>query len=155
MQISHHYLAALAMAASLVLISAPGPAEAADKAPPNCAQISFRALGAGAPDGEQDAGLYKSRFGKIEVKANVKGGEAQDYFMTINGKRPEAFSGPLPKHVEPCLKSKSVALPVKTQSGACLGNRFRVVIDRSAAPNLAMFFGLKGDQWHLCTATKV
>mgnify|MGYP003394442534 FL=1 len=156
MQITRGHVVALALAASLFWVAAPIAAEAADKKePPTCAQISFRPLVPGAPDGEQDAGLYKSRFGKIEVKANVKAGEAQDYFMTINGKRPPAFSGPLPKHVETCLKAKHVVVPVKTQSGACLGERFRVVIDRSAAPHLAMFFGLKGKEWHMCSATQV
>jgi hypothetical protein len=155
MQITHTHRVGLALAVSLAVGLASGAVAANEKSPPTCSQISFRALVPGAPDGEQDAGLYKSRFGKVEVKANVKGGEAQDYFMTINGKRPEAFAGPLPKHVDSCLKSKSVVLPVKSQAGACTGSRFRVVVDRSAAPNLAMFFGLKGGEWHLCSATKV
>ncbi|MSO76045.1 MAG: hypothetical protein EXQ87_03910 [Alphaproteobacteria bacterium] len=156
MQITWGRAVLAALTAGLFWAVAPDTAEAANKKEaPACAQISFRPLVPGAPDGEQAAGLYKSRFGKIEVKANVKGGEAQDYFMTINGKRPAAFGGPLPKHVETCLKAKHVVVPVKSQTGACLGGRFRVVVDRSAAPHLAMFFGLKGKEWHLCSATQV
>lgn len=67
-----HRLSAAAFA--LVGIAAlAGPAEAKD--PPACAAVSFRTIVPGGPDGEQDAGLYKSRFGKIEVKADVKGGQ--------------------------------------------------------------------------------
>ena len=44
------------------------------KEPPSCAAIKFRAVPSGMTDGEQDAGLYKSRFGRIELKATVKTG---------------------------------------------------------------------------------
>src|SRR5215468_430658 len=39
-----------------------GPAAAADKGPPSCARINFRAMPAGQNDGEQEAGIYSSRF---------------------------------------------------------------------------------------------
>ena len=36
--------------------------------------LTFRPLTSDAGEGEQDAGLYKSRFGRIVVKGTVKGG---------------------------------------------------------------------------------
>jgi hypothetical protein len=132
-----------------------GSAEAAIRIePPGCGAISFRPLASGMADGEQDAGLYKSRFVKIEIKATVKSGEAQEYHMLINGKAPTPLAGDLPKSVDECLKSKHVAVPVKSIQGACVGTRFRVVTQHESADRLAMFFGLKGSEWHLCSAAK-
>jgi hypothetical protein len=131
-------------------------ADAAEgKQPPACAAISFRPLLPGAPDGEQDAGLYKSRFVKIEIKATVKGGLPETYYMMINGARPAPLAGGVPKGSEGCLKSKHVAVPVKTQGATCTGTRFRVVIERSGASKVALFFGLQGNDWALCSAAKL
>lgn len=145
-----HRLSAAAFA--LVGIAAlAGPAEAKD--PPACAAVSFRTIVPGGPDGEQDAGLYKSRFGKIEVKADVKGGQGTNYVMVLNGKRIEGPATP-PKLSESCLKSKSVKIPfAKQAAGSCTGSRFRVVIDRSGGKAVAAFFGLQGDDWAYCSAT--
>ncbi|PWC39306.1 hypothetical protein [Azospirillum sp. TSO35-2] len=141
--------AALLLAGGLAGLST--PAEAKD--PPSCAAISFRPLVPGGPDGEQDAGLYKSRFGKIEVKADVKGGQATNYYMVLNGKKVDGPAAP-PKLSESCLKSKHVKVPViKQSSGACTGSRFRVVVDRSGGKPVAAFFGLQGDDWAYCSAT--
>ncbi|MFN3077214.1 MAG: hypothetical protein ABT940_10100 [Alphaproteobacteria bacterium] len=140
----------------LVAALTPAPAWAAGKkAGPACSAVSFRPVPSGMSDGEHDAGLYKFKFGKAEVKAVVKGGEAQDYYLTINGKRPAALTGALPKGAEACLRSKHVKTPVKTQqSGACTGTRFRVVVDTTGKDRLVTFFGLKGDEWHMCSASK-
>ena len=131
-------------------------ADAAEgKQPPACAAISFRPLAGTPPDGEQDAGLYKSRFVKIELKATVKGGLPSNYYMLINGKKPDALAGGVPKATEGCLKSKHVAIPVKTQGGSCTGSRFRVVIDRNGSGKVAMLFGLQGNDWQFCNAAKI
>ncbi len=145
---------------AIVLLAAGGlavaSADAAEgKQPPACAAISFRTLAAGVADGEQDAGLYKSRFVKIELKATVKGGVAETYFMTINGKRPDALAGGIPKSAEGCLKSKHVAIPAKAQGATCTGSRFRVVIERSGDRKTAMLFGLQGNDWQFCSAAKI
>lgn len=131
-------------------------AEAATKKePPACAAISFRPVAAGTPDGEQEAGSYKSRFGRIEIRADVKGGMASNYYMVINGKRADAMPTP-PAASEKCLTSKSVKLPFEKQApGACTGERFRVVIDRSGAKPMALFFGLRGNAWAYCNAAAV
>jgi len=142
--------AALLLAGGIAMLAA-APAEAKD--PPSCAAISFRSLPSGAPDGEQDAGLYKSRFGKIEVKADVKGGQATNYYMVLNGKKVDGPANP-PKMSEACLKSKHVKVPVAKQAqGTCTGTRFRVVVDRSSGKPVAAFFGLQGEDWAYCSAT--
>jgi len=133
-----------------------GSAKAADrKEAPACGAISFRPLASGMSDGEQDAGLYKSRFVKIEVKATVKGGEPQEYHMVINGKAPTPVNGALPKSADRCLQSKHVVVPVKMMQGACTGTRFRVVTHHEGEDRVAMFFGLKGGEWELCSAAKL
>ncbi|HYM32261.1 MAG TPA: hypothetical protein VEU47_13230 [Candidatus Cybelea sp.] len=149
---------ALGFAAAILAWNTASPAAAAAKAgkeAPSCAAITFRPIASGMSDGEQDAGLYKSRFGKIEVRANVKGGEAQEYHMLFNGKPPTALSGPVPKAAEDCLRTKHVAVPVKQMQGACLGTRFRVVVHHEGADRVAMFFALKGSEWNLCSASKL
>lgn len=123
--------------------------------PPACAAISFRPLVSGLADGEQDAGLYKSRFAKIEIKATVKTGEAQNYYMVLNGKKAEPLAGGAPKSSEQCLKSKNIGVPVKVQNNACTGSRFRVVIDSSGNQKTAMLFGLQGNSWLFCNAAKL
>ncbi|HYD32492.1 MAG TPA: hypothetical protein VEB64_16740 [Azospirillaceae bacterium] len=148
-------LVGVAVVSVLALAAVGGAQAATKKEPPACAAISFRPLVPGMPDGEQDSGLYKSRFGKIELKAKVEGGEARDYFMTINGQRPEVLKAGIPKSAESCLRSKNVKTPAKASEGACTGNRFRVVIDRSGAKKVVMLFGLQGDEWRFCQASEV
>ena len=47
----------------------------AQKAPPACAAITFRPLPSGMTDGEQQAGMYKSRHARLALHAQVKQGE--------------------------------------------------------------------------------
>jgi hypothetical protein len=127
----------------------------AEKGPPACGAVSFRPLPAGMSDGDQQSGLYRSRYGSIVLLAKVQGGQPTDYFIQLNGKAPEPFSAALPKSADGCLKSKSVKLPVaKAQQGACIGTRFRVVLDRSTQQPLALLFALQGDDWKLCSTAK-
>ncbi|WP_448202498.1 hypothetical protein [Azospirillum sp. sgz302134] len=148
-------LCGVALVAGLATAALVSPAHAQKKEPPSCAAISFRPIAPGAPDGETDAGLYKSRFGKIEIKADVKGGQATNYFMVLNGKKIDASATP-PKVSDSCLKSKHVKLPYQKQAaGACTGSRFRVVIDRSGKQPVALFFGLQGEDWAYCSGTAV
>jgi hypothetical protein len=148
MRLSLALVAALFAAVSL-------PAQSAtksDKEPPACAAISFRPLAAGLPDGEHEAGMYKSRFGRIGIMGTVKGGQASDYHMLLNGKKPAEHKGGLPAGVEGCLKSKNIGVPVKTIAGACVGERFRVAIDSSGKQKLLLLFALQGREWKLCSA---
>ena len=66
------------------------PAWSQAKEPPACAAVSFRPVVPDATDGEHDAGVYKSRFGRIVVKGVVKGGRAENHYVTVNNNRPGA-----------------------------------------------------------------
>jgi hypothetical protein len=52
--------------------------------PPVCAAITFRALPEGGADGEQTAGLYKSRLARLELRATVQNGTPADYYGAGN-----------------------------------------------------------------------
>ena len=86
----------IASGALVVLMGLASPALAAapEKTPPACAAIAFRPVASGMTDGDQDAGLYRSRFGRMVLKATVKGGEAQDYHVEVDGKQPAAAASP-------------------------------------------------------------
>lgn len=149
-------VAVVPLALALLTAGMPAhPAAAATKEPPACAAISFRSLASGMPDGEREAGMYKSRFGRIEIVGTVQGGRVTNYAMHVAGKEPPALAGTLPKAVEPCLKSKHVAVPVKQAAGGCTGDRLRVVVHRSGSQKLAMLFVLQGSDWALCRAATV
>jgi len=126
----------------------------AEKGPPACGAVSFRPLPPGLSDGNQQSGLYRSRYGSIVLLAKVQSGQPTDYFMELNGKSPEPFTVAVPKSAEGCLKSKSVKLPVAKSQGACVGTRFRVVLDRSTQQPLALLFALQGEDWKLCSTAK-
>ena len=143
----------LALVALANVVLAPS-AQAKDK-PPACAAISFHPLPMGMQDGTQDAGLYRSRFGKIVLRAEVSGGQAKNYFMEVDGKKPAPLAGAVPASANSCLNSKHVKTPAPSAGAQCLGERFRVVIDRSAKGRLIMLFTLQGDAWHLCSASEV
>lgn len=128
-----------------------GPSAAADKQPPACAAIAFRPVPSGLTDGDQDAGLYKSRFGRIEVKATVKGGEPQNYFVEVAGKPLTPVKGNIPAPVENCAKAKRMAAPGKAEE-PCTGDRFTVVISHAGDQRYVLFYGHRAGGWHYCSA---
>ncbi|HYG91621.1 MAG TPA: hypothetical protein VD978_35835 [Azospirillum sp.] len=139
---------AVALVAGAALLASPAQA----KAPAACQAISFRPIPAGSPDGVQDAGLKPTKSGKVEIKAEVQGGAAKNYFMALKGNKIEADTKG-PKVSDACLKAKNVALPYKTQApGACTGERFRVVIENQGGKKVAQFFGLHGNAWEHCSS---
>ncbi len=142
----------IASVALVALVGLTGPALAAapEKAPPSCAAIAFRPVASGMTDGEQDAGLYKSRFGRIVLKATVKSGEAQDYHVEVDGKQPAA-AGTAPAGLASCAKSKKLPAPIAT-SGACVGDGFKVVVDHAGKERLIALYARKGKDWHFCRA---
>jgi hypothetical protein len=142
-------------ALAALFLAAAAPAEAQQKEPPACSAISFRPVASGLADGQHPAGLYRSRFGTIAVMAEVRSGAAQHYFVFHNGKRPQALAGGAPKSAEPCLKAKNITLPVTPAGKACLGDRFRVVVDRTGGQRHLMLFALQGKEWLLCSASQV
>lgn len=139
---------AVALMAGVALLASPAQA----KEPAVCQAISFRSIPAGTPDGVQDAGLKPTKSGKVEIKAEVQGGAAKNYFMALKGTKIEGGEKG-PKVSDACLKAKHVALPYKSQpAGACTGERFRVVIEAQGAKKVAQFFGLHGSAWEACSS---
>jgi hypothetical protein len=135
----------------VVLASLAHPALAAQKTPPACAAIAFRSVGSGMTDGEQDAGLYKSRFGRIELKATVKSGEAQDYHVEVDGKQPATAAKP-PPSLASCAQSKKLPAPGGTAAATCTGDRFMVVVDHAGKDRLVALYARQGKEWHFCRA---
>jgi len=137
----------------IVLMGLAGPALAAppQKTPPACAAIAFRPVASGMTDGDQDAGLYKSRFGRIVLKATVKTGEAQDYHVEVDGKQPSALTTP-PAGLASCAQAKKLPAPAAAASGACTGDGFKVIVDHAGKDRLVGLYARKGKDWHFCRA---
>lgn len=141
-------LAAAALAAALAWPAATAWSQA--KQPPSCAAIKFRPLPSGLNDGDQDAGLYKSRFGRIVVKGTVKGGQVETYYVTVGGNRP-ADAGALPKSVGACAAAKRLPAPSKP-SEPCLGDRLQVLVDHSGSKRYVLLYAHQSGKWQLCSA---
>ena len=121
------------------------------KEPPSCSAITFRPLADGASDGEDEAGMYKSRFGRIVVNGSVKGGQVQNYYVTVNGTRPTAASGNLPASVASCAQTKKLPAPGKSVE-PCLGDRFQVLVSHADNKRHVLFYGRQAGKWQQCSA---
>jgi hypothetical protein len=143
----------LAIGSAVVLAAL--PTEAATNAPsraaPACSAISFRPLPQGMPDGEQQAGMYKSRHGRLELRAEVKQGNASDYYVTSAGKRVAAAPSSLPEAAGTCAAAKKMPKP-DTAASSCTGQRFTVVVAHAGDQRLALLYGQDGGSWHFCSA---
>lgn len=139
------------LAATGLVIGTTGAATA--KEPPACQAISFRPLVPGGPNADLEAGMTQGR--KVILMGTMRDGVPVDYYMVLNNQRPTTLLTSIAKGSEPCLKAKHVAVPVKAQTGACTGDRFRVVIYKSGSEKTAMLFGLHGDTWEFCNAAKM
>ena len=133
------------------LLAIPGAALAAAKEPPACAAITFRAVPPGLTDGEQNAGLYKSRFGRIEVMATVKNGAAVDYYVDVNGKPPAKLDEALPASVSACAKAKRLGA-VGEPPEHCLGDKLAVLIEHSGERRYVLLYAHRSGEWHFCSA---
>jgi len=148
--------AALAAAlAALLTLPVALTASAQTKEPPACSAIAFRPLPSGLSDGVQNAGLYHSRFGRMEVKANVKNGQPQGYFVEIDGKPPvKVAAQDLPKDVAACAKLKRMSAPGKGED-PCMGDRLTVLTSHSGDKRYYLLYGHEGhgaEAWHFCSA---
>ena len=123
----------------------------AEKAPPACAAITFRPLPSGMTDGEQQAGMYKSRHARLALRAQVKQGEPVDYFVVAGGKRLAAGPASLPEAAASCAAAKKMPAPA-TPASSCTGQRFTVVVAHAGNERLAMLYALDGSTWRFCTA---
>ncbi len=133
-----------------ILGSRLSPAAAASQ-PPNCAAIAFKPMLSRSGDGQQDAGLYKSRFGRIEVKAMVKDGVAQKYFVEINGKPLTPAHGPLPETLSACAKAKRLGAPTPSDTD-CIGDQVTVLIDHSGDTRYVLLYVHHAGSWRFCSA---
>jgi len=125
-------------------------AAAPSSTPPNCSAIAFRPILARTGDGEQDAGLYKSRYGRIEVKATVKDGATQNYFVEINGK-PLNAAKDLPSSIALCAKAKRLPAP-GTPDPACIGDQLQVLNVHNGDDRYVLLYAHRAGTWHFCSA---
>lgn len=141
---------AAASVIGLAAVVAGSSAEAAD-GPPACARINFRALPSGQNDGEQEAGVYHSRFTHLEVKATVKSGEAQDYYVTAHNKKLGAISGAIPAAAATCAKEKKLPAPAAA-AASCTGDHFATVISHAGKDKIVLFYGGNAGKWAYCSS---
>jgi hypothetical protein len=146
----------LAGAVGLAIACAALPATAAprapaEKGPPACAAIAFRPVPPGMPDGEQQAGMYRSRFSRLALTAEVKGGQPVDYYVTADGKRLGAAPARLPGPVDGCAAAERLPKPAQPLS-ACLGQRFRVLVAHAGKERLAVLYAEDNNAWRFCRA---
>jgi len=145
----HRRLLCALLALSAAAVFPASPARSASE-PPSCASIAFRPLPSGATDGDQEAGLYKSRFGRIIVTGTVKGGQVQGYYVTVNDKRPPD-AGTLPPSVAACAAAKHLPAPGKPEA-SCVGDRLQVLVDHSSAKRFVLLYARQSGKWGLCSA---
>jgi hypothetical protein len=138
----------LALGLGIALLASPTLA-ADKKTSPSCAAIDFRPVAAGMSDGEQESGMYKSRFGRIEMKASVKGGAAQDYQAVVNGKPLKALET-LPQAAVDCAAAKKIPATARSVAPCGDATKLRVVVTSSGASKILATYGLKGKAWSLC-----
>jgi hypothetical protein len=141
---------ACAVAVTSVGIATGLPALAADKGPPACAKILFRPLPSGQNDGEQEAGIYTSRYSHLELKGSVKSGEAQDYYLTARNKKLAPLNT-VPAAAASCAKDKKMPAPAEA-SVSCTGQRLAAVIAHSGKDKVALLYALRGKDWQYCSA---
>jgi hypothetical protein len=123
----------------------------AEKEPPACGALTFRAVASGASDGEQQAGFYRSRFGTLALHADVKQGQPVDYFVLADGKRLGAAPAALPDWAVNCAAAKKVPKPAAAAASPCTGQRFKVVLAHTGNERLGLLYGFDGSAWHYCS----
>ena len=103
------------------------------------------------PDGEQQAGMYKSRHARLELRADVKQGNPVDYYVTSGGKRVAAAPGNLPEAAAKCAAAKKLPKP-EAPASSCTGQRFTVVVAHAGDQRLALLYAQDGGSWRYCSA---
>ena len=145
------HFAPVALALAVGLLVAGREVDAAPSGtPPNCSAIAFRPILARTGDGDQDAGLYKSRYGRIEVKATVKDGATQNYFVEINGKALTPAKD-LPSTIALCAKAKRLPAP-GTPDPACIGDQLQVLNVHNGDDRYVLLYAHRAGAWHFCSA---
>jgi len=137
-------------AAVMVVLSLNGGHAAPASQPPNCAAIAFRPIVSRSGDGQQDAGLYKSRFGRIELKALVKNGVTTKYSVEINGKPLTPIAGAMPDSVAACAKAKRLGPPTAVDA-ECTGDQITVLIDHTSDERHVLLYVHRAGAWRFCS----
>ncbi len=144
--------AVLALAANGAWATSKAPAKVKGaKSAPSCAAIAFRSLPGGGNDGEQSAGLYKSRHAKLELHATVQNGAAANYYMIANGSRLAALKAGLPAAAESCATAKKMPKP-QAAAAACTGDGFKLLVAHAGSERYALLYGREGGAWKYCGA---
>jgi len=148
------FTVALGLRTSPVWAAAKDGHAAAGKAAPSCAALAFRPLPAGASDGEQTAGMYRSRFARLELRATVQNGAAANYYIVSGGTRLAAAPA-VPPAVGNCANAKKMPNPeAETASGvdSCTGDRFTLVVSHADDKRYALLYAANGGSWKFCSA---
>jgi len=143
---------------ALVLMAAAAAVGFARRAPAaellssqNCAAIAFHPVAPGAGNGEQEAGYYKSRLGRIEVRASVKNGTVLRYYVSLDGAVLAPIRTSLPPLVAACAKAKRLTPPLHPES-SCIGDRLVVMIADADGHHYLLLYARHGHAWHFCSA---
>lgn len=136
--------------AAIVLTALPPAVQAASNDASSCAAIAFRPVAPGPKDGEQEAGFYKSRLGRIQLQALVKGGVAERYSVALDSKKLDPAPA-VPDSIVACAKAKHLTPP--TASGAtCTGDRLQLLLAHDEAHRYILLYAHRGTIWHFCSA---
>jgi hypothetical protein len=122
---------------------------AAGKAAPSCAALAFRPVSPGASDGEQSAGMYRSRFARLELRASVKSGAPANYYVMAGGTR-LASAQSVPAAVGNCATLKKMPMP-QAAADSCTGDRFTLVVSHADDKRYALLYAATGS-WKFCSA---
>jgi hypothetical protein len=123
----------------------------AGKAAPSCAALAFRPVPAGASDGEQSAGTYRSRFARLELRASVKSGAPANYYMMAGGTRLAAAQS-VPAAAGNCATLKKMPTP-QAAADTCTGDRFTLVVSHADDKRYALLYAATGSSsWKYCSA---
>ncbi|MDE2228954.1 MAG: hypothetical protein KGL11_07940 [Alphaproteobacteria bacterium] len=143
---------AFATVAALAVVGFGLSAGAADRlSSRSCAAIAFHPVAPGVANGEQEAGYYKSRLGRIEVRASIKNRVLQRYYVSLDGAVLAPVHGALPPLVAACAKAKRLAPPIHPDR-SCLGDRLVVMIGDTGGHHYILLYARHGRAWHFCSA---
>ncbi|MGH7001866.1 MAG: hypothetical protein ACREEA_10210 [Stellaceae bacterium] len=117
----------------------------------NCAAIAFHPVAPGTADGQQEAGYYKSRLGRIEVRASIKDSTVTRYYVSLDGAVLAPLRAVLPPLVAACAKAKGLTPPLHPDS-SCGGDRLVVLIAEAEGHHYLLLYARHGHAWHFCSA---
>lgn len=143
---------AFVLTAVLAAVGVSQPVRAAERlSSRSCAAIAFHPIASGRADGEHEAGYYKSRLGRIEVRASVRNGAAWRYYVSLDGAVLAAVHGPLPPIVAACARAKRLSAPAQPER-SCLGDRLVVLIADTEKQHYLLLYARHGHAWRFCSA---